>query len=140
MRGHAAFTSLQVSLPSASVSRSMAMSRSRRAMSQRTASSASPASSCKYESLDLWAEAVDAQARRPNATSTHRQAATRNPLTSEQRIDAAVVQAKRLPEAARFFDRRGVARCARRFGEHQQVEWLALLRHVAAGQFERAPR
>src|SRR5664279_4225570 len=129
MRGQAPRTSPQVSLPSPSLSRSRATSRSRRAMSQRTSRCPGAALSCRYESLALCACATHAL-----APSTKSASMRRSPRTgiSEDGIDAPVVQADGLLQRADLLDRPGFAAGAGGLREHEQVERLALLGDVAA--------
>ena len=120
MRGQAARTSPQVSLPSASLSRSSATSRSRSAMSQRTSSRPGAAAICRYESLDLcaWASAgARARARARPAARTPARHARRRHAQSKASMRRSCRPSDGL-QAPRFVDRVAPAARARRLREH----------------------
>ncbi len=132
-------TSPQVSLPSASLSRSSATSRSRKAMSQRTSSWPGAGGDLQVRVARLVgagdAGHERAERQRRTACQARRSAP---PRRLRARIDAPIVQADRRLEAARFLDRVGPAARSRRLREDEQVERLALARDVAARERERA--
>src|SRR5215472_10905958 len=138
MRGHALLTSPHVSLPSPSLSRSSATSRSRSAMSQRTSTRPGVAVICRYESLALWASAGEPANQKRAPTTAARIAASQRRERSERGIDPPIVQPERRLQPTRFLDRVTPPARARRFREDEQVERLALLADITARERERA--